>query len=122
VPSTVRRAGLPGVHQVVAAAFPRCDPSTSGLPARGFPKYLTVVGGLSSVDLFHVYPSQGPKKSLDFHAMKSNPALQDKRPASTASAIRLPSAAPAVMASQQWDTHSATPCGVPVRYAARAPR
>src|SRR5450759_2628460 len=82
--------------------------------------------GLSSVDLLTVYSHSAAKKSLDFQAdwgaTLASAMAQVRRPASTASAIRPPSPAPATMAPAQCLIHSATPCGEPVPYAASAPK
>ena len=69
-----------------------------------------------------VYRSLVRNVRLDFSQLRGLPGPQPRRPARTASQMRMPSSAPATMASEQWPSQSATPCGEPVPYAASAPR
>ena len=136
VPSAVIRPGLPGVLSVVVApGQARHDRSTSGLPARGCPMGSRWSSDSRSSTCLHVYPRLRANETLDFRAKQEIRYLHPpvgarvsprssyvRRPARTASQICSPCVAPATMASEQCPIHSPSPSGVPVPYAARAPR
>lgn len=93
--------------------------SIRGLPARGytrrFTKNSTEPTGTTLVQ--SVTPFLLPARK----AGKSTDRQRLRRPASTASAIRSPSAAPARTAPAQCASHAVTPARVPEPYASKAP-
>ncbi len=114
----------------VAAGQARHELSISGLPARGCPFVSRWSSGSRPSAHFFVYSLLNANGSLDFwdksevsfRRAGSRARAQVRRPASTASAMRPPSSAPATTARAQCRIHAETPCGDPVPYPASAPR